>query len=188
MKKPKNKIEEISRNVLGRYFVIDGKRVTADLYFDTFEELIDQNIGNDSVEKLNGVLFDKLNEVFSLIPRKYDIDVKLHIKNLGDYALEETEKIIKDNVALMSYAFELNLRRKRITGLSLLAGGCAMLAVSYFLSKLDWPQIIFDVINISGTLLVWEAADISLIERNLETKRAKQYIKKFKSISVLNDR
>ncbi|MCM1043647.1 MAG: hypothetical protein NC350_05565, partial [Corallococcus sp.] len=82
---------------------------------------------------------------------------------------------------------ELDRRRKNITGLSLLAGGCVILLVSYLLSRLDWPQIIFDIINISGTLFVWEAADVAIIERNAEAKRAKQYIKKFKGINVTND-
>lgn len=185
MKKPENTIAKTSQTILNRYFTIDGNTATVDLYYDTFEELIDQNIGNDSVEKLNGVLFEKLNEIFSLIPRKYDIYVNLHIKDLGNYNLAETEKIIKQNIALTVYSFYLHRRRKLITGLSLLAGGCAMLITSYFLSRLDWPQIIFDVINISGTLLVWEAADISLIERSMENKQAKQYIKKFKTINVI---
>ncbi|MCM1194851.1 MAG: hypothetical protein NC332_02835, partial [Firmicutes bacterium] len=85
------------------------------------------------------------------------------------------------------HALELDRRRKNITGLSLLAGGCVILLISYLLSRLDWPQIIFDIINISGTLFVWEAADVAIIERNAEAKRAKQYIKKFKGIDITND-
>ena len=185
MKTIKHKITEISESIMSKYFSVNGKTATVDLYFDTFAELVDQNVGNNNVEMLNSTLFDKIDEIFALIPRKYEILLNLHIKDFGDYTQEETERIIRENIALKIYAFALERRRKNITGISLLCGGCAMLLISYFLSKLNWPQIIFDIINISGTLFVWEAADVALIERNAEAKRAKQYIKKFKEFNVL---
>ncbi len=187
MLKIKQNIEKISQSVLNKYFAIDGKTATIDLYFDTFAELIDQNVGNNNVEMLNGTLFGKIDEIFAIIPKKYDIEINLHIKDFGEYTAEETEKIIKENVDLKVLAFMLERRRKNITGLSLLGIGAAMLLVSYFLSRLSWPQIIFDIINISGTLFVWEAVDIALIERGIDTKRAKQYVKKFKALHVLNN-
>ena len=67
----------------------------------------------------------------------------------------------------------------------MLGGGVVLLLASYFLGRLDLPQIFFDVINISGTLLVWEAADVTLIERGADVKRAKQYVKKFKEIRLM---
>lgn len=187
MLKLSKKLAEISKTVLGKYCTIDGKTATVDLYFDTFSELIDQNVGNNSVEMLNSVLFEKIDEIFSLVPSKYFVALKLHIKDFGDYTKEETARIIKENVDLKIYSLALENRRKNITGLSLLGVGALMLLVSYFLGKLEWPQIIYDIINICGTLFVWEAADITLIERKLETKHAKQYIKKFKGLQILEN-
>lgn len=180
-----NTLKEISESVLKHYFTVEGNRVTVRLNFDTFAELVDGTLGDDSVEKLNGTLFDKITEIFSLVPRKYEIAVDVYIGDFGDYTIEEAEKIVKDNVTLTVYALALEQRRKTITGLSLLGGGVVLLVASYFLSWLSLPQLFFDVINISGTLLVWEAADVTLIERGEEVKRAKRYIKKFKSIRLL---
>lgn len=176
---------QVDGGMLSRYFTVKDNVVLVRLNYDTFSELVDQSIGDDSVEKLNSVLFDKLTEVFQLIPRKYKIEVEVYIKDFGNYTLAEAEKIVRQNFALMIYSFALERRRKNIAGLSLLGGGVLLLLASYFLNRLNLPQILFDVINISGTLLVWESADITLIERSGDMKRAKQYVRKFNDIRLI---
>ncbi len=109
-------------NLLAKYFTIKDNVATVRLNFDTFSELIDQSIGDDKVEKLNTILFEKLTDIFALIPRKYKIEVEIHIKDFGDYQLHEAEKIVQQNFALLIYSFVLEQRRKVITGLSLLGG------------------------------------------------------------------
>lgn len=180
----KQKPSKIAETILLRYFSIEGKTAVVKLNFDTFSELVDQSVGDDNVEKLNSTLFEKLAEIFALIPRKYEIDVRVRIKDFGDYTVDEAERIVKENVSLLIYSMVLERRKKIIAGLSLLGGGIALLLTSYFLNKLALPQIFFDIINISGTLLVWESANITLIERRAEIKRAKQYISKFKNIKL----
>lgn len=182
-KKPKSIAEEL----LSHYFIVKGNTVIVTLNYDTFSELVDQSLGDDSVEKLNGTLFEKISEIFALIPRKYDIEVILSIRDLGDYTLQEAEKIVKDNILLIIYGFRLERRKKNRVGLSLLGGGILLLLASYFLDRLNWNQLYYDIINISGTLLVWESADIMLIERTSEVKYAKQLIHKFKSIKIVTD-
>ena len=180
--------KDFSRAILEKYFTIEKDLLTFDLYYDTFSMLIDQSIGNDRVEKLNDTLFDKIDELLELVPKKYKLNLVLHIKDLEDYQAEEVERIIKDNIMLKVYSIALERKKKHITGISLLIGGIVMLLTSYFLSRLEWPQIIFDIINISGTLLVWESANITLIERSEEMKRVKQYVKKFKDIKLLTSK
>ena len=196
IKKIKSEVEEEMKDkssaeftdaMLSHYFTIKDDVATVRLNFDVFSELVDQSIGDDGVEKLNSILFDKLSEIFALIPHKYKIEVEIHVKDFGDYELCEAEKIVRQNFALLIYSFALERRRKIITGLSLLGGGVALLLVSYFLSKLNLPQILFDVINISGTLLVWEAANITLIERNADKKRIRQFVRKFSDVRLIKD-
>lgn len=181
----KKNVSDISEEILGRYFTIQGKTAIVHLNFDTFAELVDSSLGDDSVEKLNDTLFDKLKEVFALLPRKYKIKVDVYIKEYGDYTIQEAEKIVKDNFILMIYTFALERRKKNIAGLGMLFGGIGLLLLSYFLDKQALPQLLFDVINISGTLLVWEAADLTLIEKNEEAKQVKQYLRKFQGIRLL---
>lgn len=179
----KNKLK--TPEILGKYFTITDGVAKVRLNFDMFSELIDQSLGDDNVECLNSTLSEKLSEMFALIPRKYKIEVDIHIKDFGDYCIEEAEKIIKDNIRLRIHAMMLERNRKRKMGLSLLCGGVVMLLVSYFLNELPISQIFFDIMNISGTLFVWEAADVALIERGEDAKRALQYLTKFKSIRLL---
>ena len=178
-------MDQWTREILEQYFSVNGRDLTAELYFDTFSELVDQTVGDNRVEKLNGILFEKLEELFDLIPRKYHIHVNIRIRDYGDYTPEEAERIIRRNLILKIYGLGLESRRKHIMGLSLLAAGAAMLIASYFLSDLNWPQLIFDVINISGTLFVWEAADITLIERGESAKHIKQYLRKFREFRMM---
>ena len=194
IKKIKSEVEEEMKDkqsteftdvMLSHYFTIKDKIATIRLNFDSFSELVDQNVGDDGVEKLNSILFDKLSEIFALIPSKYKIQVEIYVKDFESYELCEAEKIVRQNFALLIYSFALERRRKIITGLSLLGGGVALLLVSYFLSKLNLPQILFDVINISGTLLVWEAANITLIERNADKKRIRQFVRQFSDVKLL---
>ena len=194
IKKIKSEVEEEMKDkssvefadvMLSHYFTIKDKVATIRLNFDEFSELVDQSIGDDGVEKLNSTLFDKLSEIFAIIPSKYKIQVEIYVKDFENYELGEAEKIVRQNFALLIYSFALERRRKIITGLSLLGGGVALLLVSYFLTKLNLPQILFDVINISGTLLVWEAANITLIERNADKKRMRQFVRKFSDVRLL---
>ena len=194
IKKIKSEVEEEMKDkqsteftdvMLSHYFTIKDKIATIRLNFDSFSELVDQNVGDDGVEKLNSILFDKLSEIFALIPSKYKIQVEIYVKDFESYELCEAEKIVRQNFALLIYFFALERRRKIITGLSLLGGGVALLLVSYFLSKLNLPQILFDVINISGTLLVWEAANITLIERSADKKRIRQFVRQFSDVKLL---
>lgn len=174
-----------TQETLSKYFTIVDKTATVRLNFDTFSELIDQNWGDDSVERLNSTLSEKLSEAFHLIPRKYKIEVNIYIRDYGDYTIEEAERIIKDNIRLSIHTLLLERNRKRRMGWSLLGGGVVLLLFSYFLNETSLPAIFFDVMNISGTLLVWEAADITLIERGEDAKRARQYINKLKGIRLL---
>lgn len=194
IKKIKSEVEEEMKDkpskaftdvMLSHYFTIKDNVATVRLNFGAFSELIDQNLGDDGVEKLNSTLFDKLSEIFALIPHKYKIEVEIYVKDFENYTLGEAEKIVRQNFALLIYSYSLERRRKIITGLSLLGGGVALLLVSYFLGKLDLPQILFDVINISGTLLVWEAANITLIERRADKKRIRQFVRQFSDVRLL---
>ena len=115
MKKLFNKTEVWTKEILKDYFIVDGNTLTAELYYDTFAELIDQNIGNDKVEKLNETLFDKVIEILNLVPRKYQIHFSIHIRDLGDYKSDEVERILKKNLKLKIYGFVLERKRKHIT-------------------------------------------------------------------------
>lgn len=182
-----SEIKKRQLEIVSKYYKIENNSASVELYYNTFAELIDNNLGNDKVEKLNSTIFSQLEESFLLLPKKCDINLKVYIKDFGTYKEEEAEKIIKDNIGLKVYALMIENIRKHRTNLLLMGGGVLVLLFSYFLGKTSTPSIITEIINISGTLLIWESVSDYIIERSVNRKIAKQYIKKLKNIDVIKN-
>lgn len=181
----KNKIKELQLEILKRYYRIEEDEVYIDLYYETFSELIDNNLGGEKVEMGNEIIFDELEKAFSLIPKYFNIHLIVHIKDFGNYHQEEAKTIIMDNIYLKIYSLMLANARKKRLSYTLLVSGALILILSYFLAKTSIPTIITDIINISGTLLIWESASQFLIERSSNLKHATRYINKIKEIEVM---
>ena len=72
----------------------------------------------------------------------------------------------------------------RWSGLALMGVGAAVLILSYFLHN-DKLDILFDIVNISGTLFVWEGANTAFLERSFELRSTKKLAKALQKIVVL---
>ena len=175
MKKLESKLQ-----ILEKYFSIDGNIATLKLVYDTFSELINPNFGDDKIEKLNDKLFSDILETVSLLPRKYKLNLHVVIKDFGDYTQSECENIIKQNIHLVAYKTLKERHKKLIRGWSLIGSGAAVLILSYFFSNQIW----FDLINISGTLFVWEGANLTFIEKNLEDRANKILVRTINMITI----
>ncbi len=178
MKKLESKIQ-----ILQKYFSIDNNIATLDLVYDTFSELINPNFGDDKIEKLNDKLFSDILEAVSLLPLKYMLNLHIVIKDFGDYSRQECEKIIIQNIKLAAYKI-LKERYKKLTGgWSLIGIGAVVLVLSYFLRNQNY-DLWFDLINISGTLFVWEGVNMAFIEKNAENKAVKILAKTINLITI----
>ncbi len=178
------KRKDLKTAILQNYFSIDGNIATLKLVYDTFSELINPNFGDVQIEKLNDKLFSDIREAVSLLPRKFKLDLCIVIKDFGDYTKEECEKIIKQNVYLAVYRTIKENRQKLISGWSLIGAGAAILVVSYLLHNFElW----FDLINISGTLFVWEGVNMAFLERSLENRATRRLAKAIQNISIEGD-
>lgn len=179
-KKPKPDIE---RQLLERLFTFDGNVAFLTLTYDTFSELIDNNFGDERVEKLNSRLISDICSAVEILPRRYRLDVKIVIKDFGEYEREECERIIISNLELYFYSRLRELVHKQALGWSLIGVGALVLVVSYFLRGIG-RELLFDLINISGTLFVWEGVNFAFIKRNDEIRPTKKFIKCLRSIVV----
>ncbi len=176
-----SKRKEMEMEILKHYFHIDGDIATLNLVYDSFAELINTNFGDDKTEKLNDKLMSDVRDAVSLLPRHYKLDLQIIIKDFGDYKVEECEKIIRDNVHLAGYCILKENNKKRLNGFSLICAGAVVLIASYFLRKFDlW----FDLINISGTLFVWEGVNTAFIERNAYNKAMRTIAKSIHNITI----
>ncbi len=173
--------KELKMQLLQHYFSIEGNVATLELVYDTFAELINPNFGGEKIEKLSDKLFSDLGEAVALLPRKFKLDLNIVIKDFGDYTKEECENIIRQNVFLAAYRTLKGNRQKLLSGCSLIATGAVILVVSYLLHNYElW----FDLINISGTLFVWEGVNMAFLERNLGNKSARRLAKSIRNITI----
>lgn len=185
--KKTNKIEtKLNEQLLNNFFTIDGKVATLKLVYDTFEELINPNFGDEHIEKLNDKLFSDIKEAIDMLPTTYKLNVEVVIKDFGEYSHEECENIILQNIKLSAYmAAKFDVRHLR-TGFALIGIGAAVLIASYFLHSANVKyDVLFDIVNISGTLCVWEGANTAFLERNIERKAIRKIVKIINSIKVV---
>ena len=174
---------QLKEQILSKYFSIDGKIATLKLVYDTFAELINPNFGDERTEKLNDKLFSDIKEAIEILPRSYKLNIEIVVKDFGEYSREECEKIILQNIQLSVYLALKSVNRHLWTGLALIGIGAAVLIVSYFLHSAKY-DILFDIVNISGTLCVWEGANTAFLERNLELKAERRIAKSIQNITV----
>ncbi len=182
--KKNNKIE-----ILKKYYKIDEKKkeIEVDLYFENFSSLINNNFGNNNVEKLNEIMLEEIQSAFKELPLTYKINLVINIENLENYKPKEVEKIILDNLVFKQYIYKKLHLKKSLTSLLMTLFGAGLITVSYLTSSFSQiPQIISDLINISGTLLVWEASYLFFIDRTDQKYLARQYATKLKTLTVKN--
>ena len=185
--KKQNKTENKLRNhLLSKFFTIDGNVATLKLVYDTFAELVNLNFGDEHTEKLNDKLFSDIKEAVDILPRAYKLNVEVIIKDFGEYSREECESIIVQNVKLSLYLALKSTSTHRWGGLALMGVGAAILLISYFLQSAKY-DIIFDIVNISGTLFVWEGANMAFLQRNLDIKETKRMAKVLQNIVVVQN-
>ncbi len=176
--------KKLNLEILQKYFQIHDNVATLKLVYDTFSELINPNFGDEKIEKLNDKLFSDIKEAVNLLPPKYKLDLQIVIKDFGDYTLEECENIIKQNIYLVVYETIRSNNKKRVGGWSLIGVGALILLASYLLSDYNlW----FDLINISGTLFVWEGVNMAFLERNHDTKENVLLARAIKDIKIVKE-
>lgn len=175
------KSEALQVEILKNYFSIEGRVATLKLVYDTFDELINPNFGDDKTEKLNDQLFSDIREAVALLPKKFKLNLHIVIKNFGAYTRQECEKIVIQNIKLAVYQTLKNNYKKLTGGLSLIGVGAVILLVSYLLRN---QNLWFDLINISGTLFVWEGVNLAFIEKNMENKMMRTLAKSIQNITL----
>ena len=186
--KKTNKIEAELRNQLfSKFFSIEGNIATLKLVYDTFEELINPNFGDERVEKLNDKLFSDIKDAIEILPKTYKLNVEFVIKDFCEYSREECENIIVQNVNLSLYLALKSTGAHRWGGLALMGVGAAILLISYFLQSAKY-DILFDIVNISGTLFVWEGANMAFLQRNFDIKATKRIAKVLHRIVVVQNK
>lgn len=179
------KANKLNNLLLNKFFSVEGNVATVKLVYDTFAELINPNFGDEHTEKLNDKLFSDIKEAIEILPVTYKLNVEIVIREFGEYSREECEKIILQNITLSTYLALKSGKGHLVNGLTLIGIGAAVLIASYFLHSTKY-DIVFDIVNIAGTLCVWEGVNTAFLERNIERKAAKRIAKTIQNIVVVS--
>ena len=166
------------QHLLSRYFEITGNTATISLSYDSFDDILSQN--NLLDEKLS----NDLEASYALIPAKYNVDIRINLKDLGNRSIEEVRDVIESNITLLAYSSGMKSFRKSKLHLFTAAIGVLILATSYLLSKNNYPSIVYDVVNISGTLFIWETVSSMFLSDRYEKIELSRFVGKLKHITV----
>lgn len=140
----------------------ENNRKIIELSYDSIDDILVKNgeltpfVSTDFEDKLHNIA--KENK-----PKRVKLD--LIIKDKKEYDLETIKTILLKN----AYLREKDAIRKRKNGLFIIGFmilfGVILLAISYAIDKYTL-KLITDVINISGTLVIWEAFYLFFFIRN----------------------
>lgn len=176
--------KEDVKKLLPEFFEINGNVATVDLYYDCFEDLINQSFGGDDVFLMNQTFFQDARDAFELLPHKYEVNLRINVRDPGQYSIEKARDIVERNIALRAYRIALMKGKKTIINLLTIGGGALILLLSYFLLRENVPAIIYDVVNITGTLFIWEATSSIFLEGNYERSQVAMTVNKIRSILI----
>lgn len=172
--------------LLSDYYSFEGNTATINLFYDSFEDLVNQNFGTDDVNLLNDRLFDDTAQAMDLLLNKYNVKIRLNIRDYGKFSTKQAKDILESNLMLKFYSVLLNQYRNRRHNICMVASGAALLVASYFCSSINLPGLVFDIVNISGTLMIWEALCAAFITEKDERRKRDQNIRRIKEFWLCN--
>ncbi len=179
-----DEVKKINEDIISKYFQIDGNIATLKLFYNRFSDLIDNAFGDDLVEKFNDTLFDDISSAINILPKSYKLRIEIDIKDFGNYTKEKTEKIIVDNIKLFFYTSLINGYHKIIKGFLFIIIGIALMFLSYLIDNLNLQKFIYDFLNISATLFIWEGISGGLLEVDEGIKKRRQIAKQLIDITI----
>lgn len=173
------------KELLSEYFEIRGKTAKLDFTYNSIEDVINQNFGKDNVNMLDQRVFSDLEAAFSMLPAKLKVHLRITFKDLGNFTLKDVRKIIESNLALRAYRVGLRRIRKIRLHLITAAIGVAILVASYILSDKGYPKIFYDIVNISGTLFIWETVSSMFLSDSYERIESTRLVANIKKVTII---
>ncbi len=154
------------------YPIKDGQ---LQLSFASCDVLIDQNLESGGIPRLRTEVFDAIDR--ALLNFKSDTITKLSIASPSDssFTAEMFADVLHKNMRLRLLELVIESRKNRWLCLYLFTGGCLLLALSYLLGRAIASNVVFDVINILGSLLIWTAGENHFLEQAQNRRLRRKY-------------
>ena len=165
----------------------DNKVAKVPLHFETVDDIFDSAflvktpVFNDD---FNGFL----ESIIGLVPPQYKIALDISFDSTGDYTTEELREIFRRNLELKARSFKESIRNSNHLAYALIAAGFLTFVAMMVIGRLwnaenFWHDVFFYFLDITTTVLFWEAAGILFVENREKRRGVKSYIDRFESIS-----
>ena len=168
------------------FFDITGDIAIVRLHFENPDEVFDVNclsrtpIFNDDFD-------DWLQSAFEMIPSKYKIQLEISFDDMGGYTPDQLDDIFSNNLLLSARTLTQSIHRRDNIAIGLMIAGVVSFIAMMLISKLwetesFWHEVFFYFLDITTTVLFWEAAGILLVETREHRVTVKAYRERFASV------
>lgn len=164
-------------DLLTKYFSVDDDKgiVTATVRFDSFDEMLNPNLGDQKERMLSEEVKDSIERVFKIVPRFYKVAFDFHIGDFGHWTLDDAYRIFDENTKLWHWNTKRSLSWKSKGAIVLTLVGFIVLVINAMFVAFHWgdqiengplKEIISEILDIAAWVFIWEAVTLYFIDRN----------------------
>lgn len=151
----------------------EGRKIIELEYEDIYDLLV---LHNSCTPRLKDDFISRMKDVLESDLQISKLKIVLRIKNKRDFSKEKIQQVLYKNFLLFHLQAKKSLRKLNLQGIALIVFGGLFLALSYALmGKIN--AIFNDIINISGTLVIWEAAYLLIFTRGQKGSRSIRFLR-----------
>ena len=158
------------KNIDHSFFEIDENTRIARviLEYEKAEEIFNPCIAS-LLPVINEDFLTTISTFFSIISRKYKIDLTIRIDDMGGYTEDELSEILRKNFILETKN-KIHNNGGRIhaclglVGIGILCVAAMLIIEHYWETDSLWRTIFFYIFDITATVMIWEALSVLYVE------------------------
>lgn len=170
-KKPVRNLRRVE--LLRKYYEVDdeAKIVRLSFHYEKAKDMLYTDVGDIHHPQLSPDLLNKLNELIPSLPIGYKIDVNFHIQDYQGYDPHTLLETFNDSLEWKQYVYMRQRKRTWLKATMMIVVGLLLLLLLVLGPIYGWfgngieNDIVSEVIDISGTVFIWEAVTMLFIER-----------------------
>lgn len=165
-----NKDEEI----YNQFYDTKDDFINFHLKYDTYDDVFEKE-ENALKAHFTKAVNEDIEAIINTSLKLVNIKIHFEIKDKMNHSNDEIFDLIQDNYILCAVKIKHEMKAIRYRSIALMILGAIILMLSYALTKVNSIEIINDICNILGTLLIWEAGYALIVERSSDGRIQMKY-------------
>ncbi len=158
--------------LLKKYYEVEeeNKIVRLSFHYEEAKDMLYTDVGDVNHPQLSPDVSSKLNELIPSLPLGYKIAVNFHINDYQGYDPNTLLETFNDSLEWGQYVYAKKRKRTWLNAILMVVVGLLLLLLYVFGDNYGWfgsglqSDIITEVIDIIGTVFIWEAVTMVFIE------------------------